>query len=269
MAFCTVEGVRLYYEWTPGDPKRTVVFLNGVMTTTSSWGLYTRDWLEDGWGVLLHDFRGQLMSDKPPGPYSFERHVEDLRTLLDGLNIGGVHLIGTSYGGEVGLYAAVRHPERVRSLAVIDSASELDALLETFVRSWVMLACQQTARQFYWAAIPSLYSTAFIEGNRELLEERLEDFAALPEEYFAGQRTLYEAFLGLNLTGQLTSIRCPTLVICGEEDLLKPPRFSRLIAERVPDCELVLLPGCGHAAFLEQPETIRSLLYGFVRRHAP
>jgi 3-oxoadipate enol-lactonase len=235
MAFCTVGGIHLYYE---------------------------------GWGVLLHDFRGQLQSDKPPGPYSFERHVDDLTALIDALEIESVHLVGTSYGGEVALHAAVARPERVRSLAVIDAASEIDALLEAFVRSWILLARRETAREFYWAAIPSLYSTAFIHRNRAFLEERVEDFAVLPEEYFAGQRTLYETFLGLDVTGQLSAIRCPTLVICGEEDLLKPPRFSRLIAERIPRSELVLLPGCGHAAFLEQPETIRSLLYGFARRHA-
>jgi 3-oxoadipate enol-lactonase len=215
---------------------------------------------------LLHDFRGQLRSDKPPGPYSFERHVDDLAALLDTLGIGAVHLIGTSYGGEVGLHAAVRLPERVRTLSVIDSASELDPLLRASVRSWVMLAHRETARAFYWAAIPALYSRSFVERNLALLEERVEDFAALPEEYFAGQRALYETFLGLDLTGMLASIRCPTLVICGEEDLLKPPRLSRIIAEGIPDGELVLLPGCGHAAFLEQPGTIRSLLYGFVRR---
>ena len=268
MAYCTVEGVRLYYEWTPGDPERTVVFLNGVMTTTSSWELYRGLWADQGWGVLLHDFRGQLQSDKPPGPYTFRRHVEDLAALLEHLGIAEAHLIGTSYGGEVALHAAVERPAGVRSLTVIDSVSELDALIEAFVHSWILLARTETAREFYWAAVPILYSRGFIRGNRKMLEERVEVFAALPEQYFAGQRTLYETFLALDLTARLSEIACPTLVICGEEDLLKPPRFSRLIAEKVPGSELVLLPGCGHVAIFEQPEALKRLLRDFTGRHS-
>jgi 3-oxoadipate enol-lactonase len=269
MAYRTVAGVRLYYEWTPRDPERTVVFLNGVMTTTSSWELYVPLWKEGGWGVLLHDFRGQLQSDKPPGPYAFRRHVDDLMTLLDSLGIGAVHLVGTSYGGEVALHVAVEHPTRVRSLAVIDSASEIDALLDAFIRSWILLCRRETAREFYWSAIPSLYSRGFLHTNRSFLEERAEAFAALPEDYFAGQRSLYETFLSLDLTARLSAITSPTLVVCGEEDLLKPPRFSRLIAGRVLRSELVLLPRCGHVAIFEQPEALKSLLFGFTTKHAP
>ena len=269
MAYRRVDDARLYYEWTPGDPERTVVFLNGVMTTTSSWELYTPLWAGGGWGVLLHDFRGQLQSDKPPGPYTFRRHVDDLVTLLDSLGIGAVHLVGTSYGGEVALHVAVEHPGRVRSLAVIDSASEIDALLEAFIRSWLLLCRRETAREFYWTAIPSLYSSGFLQANRGFLEERLESFTALPEEYFTGQRSLYETFLALNLTARLPEITSPTLVVCGEEDVLKPPRFSRLIAGRVPRSELVLLPRCGHVAIFEEPEALKSLLFGFTMKHAP
>jgi len=268
MAFFTVQDLRLYYEWTRGDPERTVVFLNGVMTTASSWELYAPLWAEAGWGVLLHDFRGQLQSDKPPGPYTFGQHVQDLAALLDCLEVGKVHLIGTSYGGEVALHFAVEHPQRVSSLCVIDSASELDALLEAFVRSWALLASPATARELYWAAIPSLYSSRFIRANQRFLEERAETFAALPEDYFTGQRWLYETFLGLNVTGRLAEIPCPALVVCGEEDLLKPPHFSRLIAERIPASQLVLLPGCGHVAIFEQPETLKSLLFGFTGRYS-
>lgn len=267
MATLLVEGVRLHYQWSPGDPARTVAFLNGVMASASSWELYADLWASAGWGVLLHDFRGQLQSDKPPGPYTFHRHVQDLAALLDHLGVRKAHLIGTSYGGEVALHAAVEQPERVSSLAIIDSASEIDPLLEAFVRSWSLLSRPETARELYWAAIPSLYSSGFIAANRTFLEERAQVFAALPAEYFAGQRALYETFLGLNITARLPEIPCPALVVCGEEDILKPPRFSRLIAEGIAASELVLLPRCGHVAIFEQPETLKRLLFGFTSRH--
>lgn len=268
MSFCAAKGVQLYFEWTPLQREGTVALLNGVMTTTSSWEQYAPPFASAGWGVLLHDFRGQLKSSKPPGPYSFAQHVEDLAALLDSLEIPSTHLIGTSYGGEVAMHFALAYPGRVQSLALIDSVSEVDALLEAFIRSWILLARRETAREFYWAAIPSLYSAGFIRHKRGFLVECCEAFTALPEEYFQGQRALYETFLTLNLTAELSHLSCPTLVVCGEDDILKPPRFSRLIADRIPRSELVILPRCGHMAIFEQPEALKSLLLGFIHKNA-
>ena len=56
--------------------------------------------------VLLHDFRGQLQSGKPREPWTMARHAEDLARLLDHLDMGPCHLVGTSYGGEVAMILA-------------------------------------------------------------------------------------------------------------------------------------------------------------------
>ncbi|MGC8015913.1 alpha/beta fold hydrolase, partial [Salmonella enterica] len=82
--------------------------------------------------ILLHDFKGQLKSEKPKGPYSFKEHAYESKLLMDELDIKKVHIIGTSYGGEVALRFAIDYPQYVKSISIIDSVSELDETLKYF-----------------------------------------------------------------------------------------------------------------------------------------
>ena len=122
-------GVNLFYEVRGNkDAKETIVFLNGVMATTNSWYTLSKPFEDLGYRVLLHDFKGQLRSDKPKGPYSFQEHADELQALLAHLNIESAHFIGTSYGGEVALKYASLYQNHMKSMVIIDSTTELDPL---------------------------------------------------------------------------------------------------------------------------------------------
>jgi 3-oxoadipate enol-lactonase len=243
----------------------TVAFLNGVMASANSWDAYTGPFAAAGYRILLHDFRGQLQSEKPEGPYSFSDHVQDFVALLDHLGIDAVHVVGTSYGGEIGMRLALDAPKRVKSLVLIDSVSELDGRVTAFVDSWIALARLGDPELFYRGVIPSLYSPAFLEAHGAMIEARLEKIRQLPPEYFRGQIELYEAFKrDVTMSEELHRIACPALVVCGEADILKPVEFSRVIAERIPNARLVTILGAGHVSIFEAPETIRSLALGFL-----
>ena len=66
----------------------------------------------------------------------------------------------------------------------------------------------------------------------------------------------------------LPKVRCPTLVMCGEKDLLTPPTLSQEIASLVPGAELHLLPRCGHMLTMEQPKVVNTVLLGWLERLA-
>src|SRR3989339_1196621 len=87
-----------------GNPRgETIVFLNGVMASTNSWYQIMKYFIRNDYRVILHDFKGQLKSDKPEGPYTFSEHAEETIMILKNLGIKRAHFIGTSYGGEVAL----------------------------------------------------------------------------------------------------------------------------------------------------------------------
>ena len=113
MTTLAIDGTEIYYETRgEGEP---VALLNGVLMTVESWALQTVE-LARRHRVILHDFRAQLRSPLGAGEVSFERHVEDFAALLDHLGLESCHVVGTSYGGEVGLLFAARYPRRIRSL---------------------------------------------------------------------------------------------------------------------------------------------------------
>ena len=127
--FITKNNIKLFYE-DLGDvnSSKVVVFFNGVMASTNSWYLLTPIFIKMGYRVILHDFKGQLKSDKPEGPYTFEEHANEAKELFDYLNVKEVNIVGTSYGGEMAIKFALLFPEFTKSITVIDSVSEVNSI---------------------------------------------------------------------------------------------------------------------------------------------
>jgi len=258
-----VGDVELYWEQ-DGEGEEVVAFLNGVAMSVASWQAQ-RDFFASRYRCLFHDTRGQLRSAKPETDYSLRMHADDLKALLDRLGFARVHLVGTSYGSEIGMVFALAYPEAARSLTVIAGVSEVDALTRAAVESWAV-AARQDPTAFYRAMVPWTYSGAFIEGHRDLLDQREEAVRRLPREFFEAFGRLVAAFVALDITDELQRIACPTLVVSAELDLLKPPRFGRLIHERVAGSEFVVVPDAGHAVVLEQPDAVNRIVGDFLRR---
>lgn len=242
-----------------GEP---VVFLNGILMSVDSWKLQTLE-IAKQHRCLLHDFRGQLRSSRPGQPWTLETHAADLEALLDHLEIDQCHIVGTSYGGEVGMVFAAAWPERVRSLAVIASVSEVGADTRRAVLEWRRAALEAPGT-LYRTMLPTTFSSAFIEANPQLIRLGEERLSRCDNYFFAAFAGLIDAFLQLDITPRLGSIACPALVIAGEKDRLKPPRYSRIIADGIGDADLRVVPGAGHAVVLEQPENINAALLAFI-----
>ena len=247
------------YRETAGDGE-PLFLLNGIMMTTASWQLQTRA-LSEHFRCVLHDFRGQLRSEKPAGPYSMQDHVDDLAALMDELGIESAHLVGTSYGGEVGMMFAGQHPDRVKTLSVIACVSRVDDTLRRGVTEWADVA-RNRPEDLWEISLPYNYSPRFVETNPAFVEAGRQRVAALPDDWFRALADLCEAFVTLDV--HLGRIQCPTLVICGENDTLKPVRASREIADGIHDSELVVIHGAGHAVVIEKPDEVNAALLHFL-----
>lgn len=261
-----INSINLYYELiNPESTKATLVFFNGVMASASSWKDQVDVFKKLGYKILIHDLRGQLKSDKPQGPYSFVQHAHDSVELMKACGIDKAHLIGTSYGGEVALSIGIHFSEVVQSISVINSVSELDQTLIRFVSSWKMMAQTYDGELFFRGMLPGVYHPTYLEKNKDLLDLRAKQFASLPKDYFDGQIALYDTFMSdLNLTPYLHRIQVPVLIVAGEDDVLKPRRFSDIMANAMPHAQYALIPQCGHVTIFEKPEVLASLLCGFI-----
>lgn len=271
----TINGFRCHYDYVehrPGAP--TVAFLNGIMSPLESWNPQLAVIERLGWNALRHEYRGQWRSEVPPGSYSLRQHADDLAALMDHLNIPAVHIVGTSYGGFVGMSFAPVYPQRCLSLMLIASTARIRPLSQAMVRNWRDWAAAGDVEALFRGMLPDLYCERVLRGDRGLVERRLgairDGTRELPD-FCRGQVALHDtSFKDLlseeGIAPQLREVRCPTLVVAAEFDRLYPPQDSAYIARHIPGAEYLLVPDAGHAVVAERPETINLLMAGHLGR---
>jgi 3-oxoadipate enol-lactonase len=151
---------------------------------------------------------------------------------------------------------------------LIAAASELDGLLHAAAQSWAA-AADCGAVPFFRCMAPWAYCSEYLSQNQQLLQEQEEAATRFPPDFLPAFKELVRAFLQLDITKEIENIACPTFVIAAEQDLIKGPRFGRLIHHQIAGSELEVIPGAGHAVVLEQPELVAERTIGFIDRSRP
>jgi 3-oxoadipate enol-lactonase len=256
-------NLRLYYELHGPEDGEVLVLSNGIMMSTASWAFQTRV-LARHMRVLLYDCRGMWRSEHPAGPYSMEQHADDLAALLEGLGIAQAHIGGISYGSEISMVFALRYPEKTKSLIVIDGVSEIKPMLAAQTFPWQLAAERGDPEMLYWTSVHLNFSADYVAKTRHSAEEMIKRYGALDMASFV---ELMKSFYALDNTSELPKISCPTLVVVGEDDLIKGKEYARIIANQIPGAEYVVIPGSGHALCLDKPDPLNTLLIGFVLKN--
>jgi 3-oxoadipate enol-lactonase len=258
-----VNDVDLYYELHGPDAADVVVLSNGIFMSTASWA-YQVAALKEHFRVLTYDCRGMWQSDHPEGPYSMEQHADDLAELLNTLGITKAHIAGISYGGEISMTFAAKYPQMCQSLILSSTVSQIDPLLAAIGQSWAAAMRSGDAGMLFDVTLPYNFSEGYIQENAAI-------FPGTRKRYYdmdlKSAAELMSAFIRLNITPDLSKIIAPTLVLVGEEDILKPRKYAELIASSILGAELAVIPHAGHAVCLEKPGVFNDLLLGFVLKH--
>ena len=119
----TLKGVDVRYELdgpVDDDSAPWILFSNSLTTDVTMWNGEVAQ-LADRFRMLRYDTRGHGQTSAPDGPYSFDLLVSDVVALMDAVGVETAHFVGLSLGGMIGLGAAIRHPERILSLASCDA----------------------------------------------------------------------------------------------------------------------------------------------------
>ncbi|CAN5344647.1 alpha/beta fold hydrolase [soil metagenome] len=271
-----IAGTRIFLRRTPatGDNAQPALYVHGLGGASTNWtdlaGLLA-DRL-DGAALDLPGF-GQS-GPAPRGDYSIAAHARTVAALIETEGAAPLHLIGNSMGGLVAVSVAARRPELVRSLTLISPAMPSlrpkrgsDPLLPLLLLPGVSRVAQRrlagyTPEDRARAVIELCFADpSRIPENRlaEAAEEvrRRSELPYAMDAFTRSLRGLVGSYLprresGWALAGQ---VRAPTLVIWGNQDRLVDVALAPRTARTIPDARLLVLPGIGHTAQLEDPVT--------------
>lgn len=258
-----VNDIDLYYEFHGPEDAPVLALNNGViMNAATSW-IFQTGALAAHYRVLQYDCRGQGQSDHPDGPYRMSGHAADLAELLAALGVERAHIVGISYGGEVAQAFALAYPEVVDSLILIDTVSEVREPLRLVVAGWIDALRAADPVAFFDVTVPWNFSPEFILNNPALLADARERYADLD---FPAVQRLCECFLEVDFTDRLGEIEAPTCIMVGEADRLKGLEYAQTLLRGIPQAELHVLRGAGHASCWERPEEFNTVILGFLAK---
>lgn len=256
------EELGIYYEvYGEGNP---LILLNGIMMNTVSWLEHIR-FLSKYFKVIVYDMRDQGKSEKLNEEYNISIHSEDLKKLIDYLGFKKVNLLGLSYGGQVAEIFASKYPEYIDKLILSNTTYRVDNFLASIGEAWKVAAKSYNGEIFFDLALPFIYSKTFYNYNFEWLQNRRKIFKELlTKEWFDSFIRLASSNTTFDVSDDLEKIKCETLLIAADEDIITPISDMMYINNKIKNSELIIIKNAGHAAFLEKLNTYCNLIKGFL-----
>lgn len=259
-------GFGIHYEVHGEGPRLPLLLVMGMGGTCQGWlSVTVPDVIKTGRACVIFDNRGAGQSEDPGGPFTTGEMAEDARALLDHLGIARAHVLGGFLGGMVAQELALAHPERVASLILAGTYARADAKRRVVLDLWKsMVELKVPAELRIKQRLIWTLGDATME-QEDLIEAMwrfyLRDDAPMEDRVFVRQA---EACIAHDALERLDKITAPTLVVCGEGDILTPPVLSRLLVSRIKDSRLVMMPNAGHLVAAELAPRFNRLVNRFL-----
>ena len=263
MGTVNVDDIEMYYEeHGEGEP---LLLIMGLAADSRAWIFQLPDF-SPHYRTIIFDNRGVGRSSKPAGPYTIAAMADDTAGLMNAIGLHRAHVVGVSMGGMIAQELTLRHPAKVRSLALACTYPEPDAD--------VARQRQETVSQlggsigadgkisidgaafdpmaFFQTLIPNVFNVEFIMNE---LPKLMQIFGGVMEYGFSleGLLAQVDAVTSHQTTDRLRDIRVPTLVITGDADRLVAPANSDILAREIPGAKLVKISGGSHGFNFETP----------------
>jgi pimeloyl-ACP methyl ester carboxylesterase len=258
--FIEINGVNTHFR--RNGAGEALLLIHGFGSSTYTWRNVI-DSLVQEFEVNAVDLPGFGLSQPLPTTPTVEAYVDFLNDFMQTLCIDNAVFMGNSFGGEISWRFALKYPQRVRALILVDAAGYphdspaifkllrvplLGEMIAGVNAKWIV---RQNLRQVFVnddlvtdAVVDNYYYRLLKEGNRETVLAR----ARMKTD------TLYKI---------LPQIRQPTLILWGENDSWIPVEWAHRFAADIPNAKLAVIPNCGHVPQEEKPEEVARLARTF------
>lgn len=232
--YYNVRGIRMYCEvYGQGEP---LLLIHGNGGSINNF-IYQIPYFSKHYKVIAVDSRSQGKSTDTGDSLSYEMMADDFAALLDAMKLDSVNILGWSDGGINALLLAIRHPEKVKKMAITgtnlwpDNTAIFQDVLDLITPSIVQLIGKQ---------------------NKTVAEKK---------EAKLGRLLIEEPHISL---ASLNKITAPTFVMGGDNDVIKPAH-TLLIQQNIPNSYLWIVPNSGHSAALVYKEDFNKNVYQFIK----
>jgi 3-oxoadipate enol-lactonase len=257
-ATATLPGLDLHYEERGQGPP--LLLVPGIPAIASDWAPLAERLAADR-RPIAYDNRGSGRSTVTPGPYTTAQLAEDAVGLLDYLGIERADVFGMSLGGMIAQELAIGWPDRVDRLVLGCTHAGLEHAEPPSREAGLAFAMETDD----WARrMAALAPFAFAQGVDESFLQAFIDKKSGDVQEPEGYRGQIAAVLHHDTYNRLPEIGSPTLILTGDDDQVIPGASSRVLADRIPDSTLRIIPGTGHLFFLERPDQTLAILGKFL-----
>mgnify|MGYP003392590621 CR=1 FL=1 len=245
-----IKGLFINYHVLNKEGQTKLVFLHGWRSNGLAFQKAAETLASEDFAVYCPDLPGFGESDMPAGSFSISDYRDIVSEFIEKAGIKGCVVIGHSFGGRVAIRLLSGNPEIAKKLVLIDSAGFPSRRKK---KAWA----------FFAKIVRPLFSLKLMSGARKSIYRLIgaEDYVATPE--------LKETFVNIvdeDLTGYLSSISQPTLIVWGENDKETPVEFARKMGDMIPDSSVKIIKNAGHFSFLDDPQEFNRLIIEFLKK---
>jgi 3-oxoadipate enol-lactonase len=257
-------GVHLRYELT-GRGTDTVVLLHEMSTSLESWDFVVPE-LARTHRVLRYDLRGFGLSERTHGPLTMTDEMDDLRALLEALDIHQkVTLVGGAIGGAIALNFAAVHPERVKGVVAISPAAYMKpgGLNANLPQSAGAPASASASGAPGSSPLEAAYPLALQQAHPDRFARFLAIQATADQ---ASSVAATPAAYSVAFSEVLPRIQCPTLIVATSL-WMRPPASFKELADAIPKGQFQVIE-TGHFAAIESPELVTPVIKQFLAQNS-
>ena len=276
MTFADVNGIKISYEIQgEGDP---VILVHGFGVKKEVW-MCQYGPLSDKFKVIRFDNRGAGESDHPDELFTMEMLADDIRGLMDALNLEKAHVVAWSLGGMFAQHFAIKYPERLNKLVLINTLPNWPGGDEAGIKMYVdsqlasIKAYQEDPINAFFERAPMGYSRKFKKEMQEDTKKKfhglfsVEDYVQMKTTNIPTPKDIENQANALkyhDVIDQLHLIKSETLIITADKDRQTPMSRNQLIHEKIPNSKLVVIAGAGHDSPLEKAPEINKHIIDFL-----
>ncbi len=266
MPWLSVNGATIYYE-EHGTGPETIVFAHGLLWSGRMFD-HQVNALKDRYRCITFDFRGQGQSEVTASGYDMDTLTADAATLIEALHCAPCHFAGLSMGGFVGMRLAIRHPELLASLILMETSVDPEPRenvgryrLLNFIARW--LGLNLVADQ----VMPIMFGAKFLNDPARAQERKLWRERMVANHRIGISRAVQGVIDRQGVYDLIDRITLPTLIVVGDQDVATPPAKAERIHARIRNSTLVVIPGAGHTVTVEEPDALNAALERFLAAH--